>query len=438
MPTSAPRLGLDVQDNLELESRLRRIETEIATKVTAASLSEGGSDVTQRVDVIPQVTGLRVTGSTPGAITVAWNQVRISDLRRYELDIATDLAFATNAQTKNVAGTEYTHSTTSATGGGGNATTYIRLRARSSSGNVGPYSVSLNTTTGQAQSSDIADDSVGDSKVDDSVVVQLALRQYITPRGFHISNAGDAENFDIVITAGVARGEADDGTIATSASFTKQIDATWAVGTAAGGFPTTALTLADGTNYRVFAIAKQGGTGSDYGFDTSATAVNLIAEAVLVDSAYAGALYRQLGWVTYTSAGAGIRLFRSPTREPEKVFYAAGIVTLLITESTTAAVAHTLDVPPDVTAIYGFRVNMVDDSGQTNRYFNLTHTAVTDAACSATNFTHHAKEETETDQVYFFAHQELEVDSSSQINVRWSGGTDNNGTLYSQGFIFHR
>ena len=113
MPTSAKRLGLDVKDNIELEQRLRRMEIALEKKSDISSFSEDGSTDTQRVDAIPQVTGLRTTGSTPGAVTVAWSQVRISNLRRYELDIAEDLAFTVNAQTKNLAGTEFTYSTVS-------------------------------------------------------------------------------------------------------------------------------------------------------------------------------------------------------------------------------------------------------------------------------------------------------------------------------------
>lgn len=433
MATGAKRLGLDVND-IELELRLRRIETELANRVRLNDYADGE---TVRVTTIPIVSGLRVAGSTAGAITLAWTAIKISDLKRYEVDIAEDLGFSVNKTTNFVAGTEFAYTTNSATGGGGNTAVFVRVRAKSQTGNVGPYSVVLDAITGQAQTADIADASVGDSQAASSLTIQLALKEYITPRGFHLSNdTTDAKN-DVVITAGVARAESNGGSIEVAATLIKRMNETWLAGSL-GGFPESQISRVDGTWYRVFAIAKADGTGGDAGFDTSATAANLIAQAASVNSGYTNGLYRQIGWIYWISTGVGIRTFRSPTRQPEKVFFTSDIVSLLITETTSAATAHTLDVPPDVTAIYGFKIVVPDDAGQDNRYLNLTHTAVTDAAASATNFTHHIHEETETDQVFFFAHQELEVDSSSQINVRYSGGVDNNGTLYSQGFIFHR
>ena len=436
--TNSPRLGLDVSDNLELEVRLRRIETELSNTVTISSLSEEGSEDTQRVDIIPQVEGLRVSGSTPGAITVAWNQVRISDLRRYELDVAEDLAFATNAETKNIAGTEFTYVTNSDTGGGGDTAVFIRVRARSSSGNVGPYSATLDTTTGQAQSADIADNAVDNSKVDSSVIVQLALKEYITPRGFHMSNAQvDSTRDAIKVTAGVARGEEDDGTIDLTADTTKDITKNFASGTGNGGFP-SALTLTDGVRYRVFAIDKVDGSKADVGYDTSATAVNLVADAVAVDSGYANALYRQLNWVEYTSAAAGIRPFFSPTREPEKVYWLDNIVQKTGTMQTGSSRTDTLDAPLDTTAIFLLRWRAADDGGQDNRYGWVRPLLVSDTAASVTNFTHHIKEETETDDVYSWPHQEVELDASSQMHYRISGGTDNVMIFWTHGFIFYR
>lgn len=162
MATSAKRFGLEVQGDLELELRLRRIEQRIDE--LSGSSDFGTSNQTQRVTTIPLVTGLRITGSTPGATTVAWNQVRISNLRRYELEIAEDLAFSVNKQSFNVAGTEFQFSTLSSTGGAGGTTIFARVRARATNGDVGAFSVVLNTATGQAQTADIADASVTEGK----------------------------------------------------------------------------------------------------------------------------------------------------------------------------------------------------------------------------------------------------------------------------------
>ena len=163
MATSSKRYGLEVKGDLELELRLRRIESKIDQLVGATDL--GTSDQSQRVTTIPLVTSLRVKGKTPGATTLAWNQLRLSNLRRYELEIAENLSFTTNSQSFNVAGTEFTFSTLEAEGGSGGATIFARVRARTTDGNKGQFSVVLNTTTGQAQTTDIADSSVTENKL---------------------------------------------------------------------------------------------------------------------------------------------------------------------------------------------------------------------------------------------------------------------------------
>lgn len=161
---SAKRLGLEVEDT-ELELRLRRIEQSLDNKaganIDAENTGRGKGDV-------PQVTGLRVTGQTPGATAIAWNAVSIPDLRRYELNFATNLDFSTDLQSFNEAGTTFSFSTASEVGGGGGATWFARVRAVNSSGNRGIWSAVLNLTTGQAQTEDIGDGEVTIPKLDTS------------------------------------------------------------------------------------------------------------------------------------------------------------------------------------------------------------------------------------------------------------------------------
>ena len=80
--------------------------------------------------------------------------------------------------------------------------------------------------------------------------------------GLELSNGTDADH-DINISAGECRGIDDDEDIVLSA-FTKQIDASWAAGTNAGGLA-SGVSLANNTWYHVFAI-KVGGN-ADVGFD---------------------------------------------------------------------------------------------------------------------------------------------------------------------------
>lgn len=334
MATSAKRYGLDVKGDIELETRLRRIEAKLETVLQASDLSSTASTSTQRVSEVPQVTGLRVLGKTPGAITLAWNQLRISDLRRYELDIAEDLAFTTNKQTFNVAGTEYQFSTTSTSSGGGNTSIYARVRARSRNA-VGPYSAVLNTTTGQAQTADIASGAITTSTIatgavttttiasgavttetiasgavtaeqissddpiqftgldDEDVGAKLALGDYIN--GLILSNNSSDSDHDIDIATGVARDSTNILSITNSSILTKQIDAVWAAGTGSGG-RASGTSLSASTPYFVFLLSDATGASVDAGFDTDPTASNLLDDT--------GTLlyYRRLGCVITDSS----------------------------------------------------------------------------------------------------------------------------------------
>ena len=154
MGTSPKRYGLDVKDDLELELRLRRIEAALEGKLNSNDEDSSGSRST-----VPQVTGLRVTGQTPGSVTIAWNPVKIPNLRRYEVEFDTSIGFSTK-KTFNENATNHTFNTASETGGGGGATWYARVRAVNTYGQTGQYSSILNLTTGQAQTEDIAPGSV--------------------------------------------------------------------------------------------------------------------------------------------------------------------------------------------------------------------------------------------------------------------------------------
>lgn len=155
MSTSPKRYGLDVKDDLELELRLRRIEAALEGKLNSNTEDEqSGSRST-----VPQVTGLRVTGQTPGAVTIGWNPVKIPNLRRYDVEFSQSIGF-TDKQTFSENTTSHTFITASETGGGGGATWFARVRAVNTFGQAGQYSITLNLTTGQAQSPDLAPGSV--------------------------------------------------------------------------------------------------------------------------------------------------------------------------------------------------------------------------------------------------------------------------------------
>ncbi|MCP4395445.1 MAG: hypothetical protein GY804_14440 [Alphaproteobacteria bacterium] len=96
--------------------------------------------------------------------------------------------------------------------------------------------------------------------------------------GFITSNSAGDSDHDIEIQAGVCRDADDTCFMKSNSAITKQIDADWAVGNNAGGLPAN-VPLAIHTTYGVFVISNPTTGEVDAGFDTSPTAVNLLAAA---------------------------------------------------------------------------------------------------------------------------------------------------------------
>lgn len=121
---------------------------------------------------------------------------------------------------------------------------------------------------------------------------------YIT--GCEISNNSTTPDDVVDFGTGKCKDAANNQDLTVSAALGKNMAVNWAVGgtpgAPAGGFP-SALTRTNSTWYRCFLIATAGGT-IDAGFDTSATAANLLADA---GASYVA--YRQVGWVLNDSVG---------------------------------------------------------------------------------------------------------------------------------------
>lgn len=113
------------------------------------------------------------------------------------------------------------------------------------------------------------------------------------------SNGTDAAH-DIDTTAGNFVFSGGDGS-AKIGAFTKQIDATWAAGTAAGGLASAIHPVQNTTTYHYFALSNASGSVVDFGFDTSLTATNLLADAAVI-AAGLTKYSRQLSVITDGSA----------------------------------------------------------------------------------------------------------------------------------------
>ncbi len=139
--------------------------------------------------------------------------------------------------------------------------------------------------------------------------IQTLSRGYID--GLILSNAADTDH-DITVAIGVARDSTNVYDLVLASAMTKQIDASWAAGTNAGGI--FAGSVAINTWYHVFLIRKDSDGTIDAGFDTSVTAANKPAGytayqrigSVLTDGSANIIPFFQVGdqfrWTTYVPA----------------------------------------------------------------------------------------------------------------------------------------
>ena len=117
------------------------------------------------------------------------------------------------------------------------------------------------------------------------------------------TNGTDADH-DIDFSVGEAADSTNDQLMKNNAVKTKQIDVNWVAGTNAGGFP-SGLTLTASTVYHRFMIKDVTGGLTDFGWDTSLTAVNLLLDATDYT------LFRRVG-SDITDASLNIEDFEDP------------------------------------------------------------------------------------------------------------------------------
>lgn len=120
---------------------------------------------------------------------------------------------------------------------------------------------------------------VGSDELEDGGVAEVDLSANILSmfrghiHGLITSNNATDSDHDIDITAGVAVADNSDVFMSLDSAMTKQLDATWAAGTNAGGL--FSGTIAADTWYHVFLIKNVVTGAVDAGFDTSVTAANI-------------------------------------------------------------------------------------------------------------------------------------------------------------------
>lgn len=180
-----------------------------------------------------------------------------------------------------------------------------------------------------------------------------------------ISNGTDTDH-DIDFTAGNFQ-FADGSGQAVANALTKQIDATWAAGDAAGGLA-DALTLSADTTYHCFALSNAAGSSTDFGFDTSITATNLLSDTAVIAA----------GLIKYKRIASLITNSSSNIINGTYVFNDSGytfIFTTPITELSMASVATTktdltITTPADIYVMAILNANLRDTGSVAVNIFN--------------------------------------------------------------------
>jgi hypothetical protein len=160
--------------------------------------------------------------------------------------------------------------------------------------------------------------------------------------GLNLSNAADTVN-DITVAVGEACAEGGGTSMVLSGAITKQIDATWAVGTNAGGLNTGAV--ANSTWYEVHLIKRLDTGVVDVMFTTTANRATLPANYTK---------QRRIGWVQTQAAGAGIRQFT----QVDNHFTLTTQVNDVNAAKTLTATAVTLTAPPNSIARFRATADM--------------------------------------------------------------------------------
>lgn len=227
------------------------------------------------------------------------------------------------------------------------------------------------------------------------------VRDAAPPKG-HIfdltmSNAADAVN-DITVQAGEATDESGEIMMVLSAAITKQIDAAWAVGTAAGGMNTGAV--ADNTWYEVILIYREDTGVTDVMFSTTANRATLPANYTHK---------RRIGWVlrsvatnlAFTQVGDHFTL-TTPAND-------------VSTTSSASAVSRTVTAPPN--SIVRMRVACLGNTG-INAANAVVFSELVEADTAPTTTNGFNSIGAGDFAIVGAAHLELRVNGSSQIRDR--------------------
>ena len=181
--------------------------------------------------------------------------------------------------------------------------------------------------------------------------------------GFQIANNPTDLNNDINFNEGVASATSTFKAIDNMGTgySNKYLNVAWAEGKNQGGLGNGLTKTAD-TWYRCFVISKTDGT-VDYGFDTSATATNLLASATTYS------YYRQVGWIL-TNSSNQITQFNQVNDD----FWLKDYQNVGTHFASTTAQTQEVIAPPDIQAQAHLVITGRGYSSNGNSYWRIAST----------------------------------------------------------------
>ncbi len=245
-----------------------------------------------------------------------------------------------------------------------------------------------------------------------------------------------ANDFDIGPTA--CRDQANTLNGISSTTFRKQFDNNFALGTAAGAFPSTGATRALDKDFYLFMIMKDTGA-IDFGVDDDPDAVNLLIDAVSLGGAgWTG--YLHIGWIrTDGITNTVITKWTHSLGDPDYFRWEVPPV-VSISSWTTSATTRLGGAPPLTSADMNHNYDW--DSGSTTTVYVMVSPFTANSIIP--NATKHTfvifRNNLSSAEMVGDAQIRVELDASS--NYRWKASISSAGTvtilISTRGYFFRR
>ena len=249
--------------------------------------------------------------------------------------------------------------------------------------------------------------------------------------GLTVEQSGADTDHDYIMLLGQAADSLGEYNLDLASFYTKQIDVAWAAGSG-GGLP-SALTLTADTWYRVFVIGGTGAT-TDWGWDTSAIATNLLNDAG-VNFTRA----RQVAWML-TDGAANIIPFSQDTDDPSRFEFETHVAQASGNTPPSTRLIATVSAPPASIGIIRAHARHTNLGATVDAAWDVRPVDMTDVAPSAIH---------NILRMYYFDHYDetkilnVRVSAASTIAHRWTfivgtSAVENQWELTAIGFIYNR